>query len=544
MRNGCVFLGVVFFGCGPRIVGGPGAGSADGTAGDTDQTDGDSASSGSDPHGPVPLYEIPLRQLDLLVVVDNSASTSPIQAKLVSAIEPLLDIFEAADVQLDYRLAVTTTDSGNYWCDNVTEPEYGNFVSTSCRERIADFTWADVDDSATCFDWCSLETLSLPQPWIEVVRAQSNLPAGVSAVDAAACLIPQGVGGCGYESPLESMRRALTLSATEGSPQQGFVRDTAVLMVVIVTDEVDCSAASEFQETVFSPEGNRLFWSLPDEPTPTSAVCWNAGVRCSGPSSGYDSCNVADKGTDGAPAVPDAAVLTPVAEYIDALQAIEDQKKAINPSAEVRVSVIAGVPVDHPLGEPIAYAEGPDPDDREGHQAVFGIGPGCSGDGEVSGVPPVRLREFASAFHEGDPNLHSVCADSYLDALFVQVGGHETRPACVAECVADVDAAPGLQPSCTLVETWVDEAGGSHEVVVPSCLSDHGVPDGTDVCFSYLTDRDRTTESAADDMHQSCIDEGANLEIRVTRRPGVPAAGGTIGTLVCEPSPDPATDCP
>ena len=48
-----------------------------------------------------------------------------------------------------------------------------------------------------------------------------------------------GDGGCGFEQPLKAARLALSGYAT-GS--QGFLRDDALLLVVFVTDEDDCSA--------------------------------------------------------------------------------------------------------------------------------------------------------------------------------------------------------------------------------------------------------------------------------------------------------------
>ena len=57
--------------------------------------------------------------------------------------------------------------------------------------------------------------------------------------DALSCISSVGDAGCGLEAPLEAMKRALDGSHPENA---GFVRRGALLAVVILTDEDDCSA--------------------------------------------------------------------------------------------------------------------------------------------------------------------------------------------------------------------------------------------------------------------------------------------------------------
>lgn len=318
----CVAVIVMASACGPRI----GDGAANGGG-----TDSGGESTGNLDPGEVVIHEEPLRQLDLLFVVDDSASTATLGPKVAALARRALEHFEQPDVRVDYRFAVTSTDNGNIMCDQVTSPERGAFVATSCRQRLSDFVTPIADETTSCSESCPLDTLALPQPWIEVERGQSNVPAGVATGDAAACLAPQGIAGCGFESPLESMKRALELGRDPSSPQFGFLRDEAVLAIVIVTDEEDCSAAPQHQASAFGPDGNRVFWPFPEASFPTSAVCWNAGVQCTGSPTGYDSCDPIDRGVDGAPGSGADAVLVPVADYIAFLQSIEDEKKAIDP---------------------------------------------------------------------------------------------------------------------------------------------------------------------------------------------------------------------
>ena len=103
---------------------------------------------------------------------------------------------------------------------------------------------------------------------------------------------------------------------------------------------------------------------------------------------------------------------------------------------------------------------------------------------------------------------------------------------CVPGHIADVGAAPGLQPECTLVERWPDDDGVIHEAVVPECVSE---ADADATCFVYLTDATGATETAADDMQDVCVEEGAMLELRIVRPPGQVARSATIGSIACLP---------
>src|SRR5690606_33086664 len=224
------------------------------------------------------------------------------------------------------------------------------------------------------------------------------------------CLAPQGIGGCGLERPLEAMTRSLELSADVGAIEHGFLRPDANLMVIIVTDEADCSYDDDFGPLLFAPGGDKLFFE-PTTSLPTSAICWTAGVVCEGSPDGYDDCRPIDLGADGQPtSAVGGSMLHPVAGYIEQLAALAGER-------EVIVSIIAGVPEGFADGsEALIYREPADVSVAN----EFGIDYGCtSGVGESMQVatPPVRLRDFADAFAGEAPNLFSVCAEDYTPAL-------------------------------------------------------------------------------------------------------------------------------
>lgn len=374
-----------------------------------------------------PTPEGCVEKLDVLVVMDNSGSMGEEQRNLTDSFPALVNGLDAAGV--DWRLAVTTSDSGNPWCPgSMTSPEFGQFVFSSCKTRLEDFLFAgdvDVQDLA-CTNICNLDHSQLvavptttdndpqpkPRPWLQREGGQLNLPMGVDAGEALRCLLPMGVNGCGFEQQLESMRTALGRTTDPTAPEAGFLRDDASLLVLLITDEVDCSFRPEFADAVFGVEGNKVFWTDPDAGFPTSGVCWNAGVECTGDPTDYN-CAPANKNVMGQPAQPPQAVLYPVSRYVNTLKAIEASKKAHDPGLDVALLAISGVGLDGT----ITYADTP----NAWFQNDFGIGPGCTAPNPldpgspVTAVPPVRIRAVAEQL--GPDPLSSICAENFDDFM-------------------------------------------------------------------------------------------------------------------------------
>jgi hypothetical protein len=496
-------------------------------------------------------YELSLtinKDVDILFVVDNSGSMAEEQLALATGFDALVEVLERPGAAVDYRIGITTTDDGNPWCGDTT-PEEGALQLTSCRSRPEDFEPLDGEvDPVThpCLEacpeeWTDIEILPTaiqgsdelrPRDWIESSEGLTNLPEGLSVTQAFQCFAPQGITGCGFESPLESMWKTVVRSQTEDDPAYGFIRPNAVLSIVHVTDEMDCSYDSDW-ESIFLPDGNRVFWSDPEAASPTSAVCWNAGVACEG-TSPYEDCRAVDLDVDGneveAADADDLAVLRPVSRYVDILQDSENSKQIVAPDQEVLVSVIGGVGADGVA----RFQDAIDPS----IQQAFGIGPGCEGEGGPA-VPPVRLQELAEAFQVGDDrNMFSICRDDYSPALAAIAEGiiEQLPPPCMPACVADTDPSTDeVDPSCRFAQQTPRSDGGFEELEVLPCEPGDALPDGHDVCFVTLV---------GDERSDFCTEVGFNLELRFVRREGAPAPDGTAISGICNLSDDKRSDCP
>lgn len=478
--------------------------------------------------------------VDILFVVDDTSSMDAEQTKLAAAMGALVEVLERAEVGANYRIAFTTTDAGNPACGG-PNPAVGALRVDSCGSRLADFGDGQACSPSCVEEWADFETTPTvrdgdatprPRPWIESTEGRTNLPEGLSVTQALQCASPQGQGGCAFEAPLESMWQALERTSTEGDAAYGFVRPSAVLSVVHVTDGTECSVNPEW-EAIFLPEGDRAFWSDPEAEAPTAAVCWNAGVLCEG-TSPYERCRAVSVDIDGREVsgrdAEELGVLHPPDRYIDRLQQLENDKQTLTPDQQVLVAIVAGVGADGS----VAYADAVDPQ----LQVDFGIGPGCEGaDGPA--VPPVRLRSLADAFRVGDePNVFSACDDDYTGAL-AAIGEAivaQIRPACVPGCVADLEpSTEALDPSCAVVQESPRGDGSFDEIHLLECEPDRTVPAGQDACY---------IERAGDERSELCRDYGFNLELEFVNREGVPFPPGTSIITDCNWSKDRAVDCP
>ncbi len=505
------------------------------------------------------------KNVDILFVIDNSGSMGEEQANLAANFGAIIERLEEPAVAANYRIGVTTTDNGNPWCPaGTTTPEGGKLVMSSCKDRLGDFVFGDTVDvqDLACNDICQLDAAQLevqptttdvdaeakPRPWLESIEGRTNLPAGTAMADAFKCFGPQGVNGCGFESQLESMYLSLARAADENEASYGFLRDDALLAVIHVTDEEDCSYEKDWSD-IFAQDGNKVFWSDPTAQFPSSAVCWNAGVACSGDPSGYDSCTAVNKDIEGNLTDDEsAAVLHPLRRYTDRLQGIEDQKREINPEAEVIVALIGGVADDGSVYYADASASDPE------FQDSFGIGPGCSGQDGVKAVPPVRLREFTEAFT--DDNMFSVCNPNYtpaLDAIAEKLLA-QLEPACYTLCAEDSDESTALlEPECTVeqrlpgegaepIEECLRDASG---YVIDPATQTFAMPSSSaNVCYVQRVDEGGTTADPHDDLSDECLAKHYNLEFELQRRPGFPVPGGTTITATCSVSDQGAVDCP
>ncbi len=204
-------------------------------------------------------------------------------------------------------------------------------------------------------------------------------------IDAFTCAANLGSIGCGFEQPLEAMRRALDGRHPEHA---GFLRNDALLLVVFVTDEDDCSA---IDVNLFgTPEADL---SHPLGPR-TSFRCFEFGVVCDPD----DPRTLGEK--QRCESREDSAYVTPVGDYAAFLRALKPDP------AMVMLAGIYG-----PVG-PVAVV--PDP-----NMAAYPyLMPTCSAPGtNVEASPPIRLVQLADEFFSPRFVFASLCESAMSERL-------------------------------------------------------------------------------------------------------------------------------
>lgn len=232
-----------------------------------------------------------------------------------------------------------------------------------------------------------------------------------------------GADGCGFEQPFKAAR--LALSGYQAGAED-FLRDDALLLVVFVTDEDDCSALSS---ALFADPYADACSVLG---APTSYRCFEHGVRC------YDG--------KGSRAFGERENCRPdeSSPYVESVSAFADFLKRLkkNP-AQVIVAGIYGKP-----NQVTAV-----PDDRITTFSTPRLADVCGvGGKEGSGATPaIRMNALMAEFG-GRASQSSIC-ERELSWAMRDVGlvtrGAATRSHCLRGALIDVDAAaPGIQPRC------------------------------------------------------------------------------------------------
>jgi hypothetical protein len=229
MRNRGLALLCLLSACGPSAAG----------TGDDDGDDGDDTSEpDARPWVPGPDAANRCQKMDLLFVVDNSGSMSEEQTNLAANFPGFIGVIDESG--LDYRVAVTSTGV-----------DYSYSISTPIGPLPSS---VDGGDNGVMLQKTEC---GMTRRWIEKTDTD---PAGTFG-----CAATLGTDGPGDEMPLAAMRMALEDRMADGT-NQGWRRDDALLAVVFLTDENDCSYETSVTlgfteslcESQMEPVGNYL----------------------------------------------------------------------------------------------------------------------------------------------------------------------------------------------------------------------------------------------------------------------------------------------
>jgi len=246
---------------------------------------GDTSGGGDMPRG----APTPTGKLDVLFMIDDSASMAPLQAKLMTQVPAFMNALAnpATGAKPDLHVAVVSSSFGaGAWanvaqCQSGAHPgdDQGKFLqgrggpgSGACAMLHAGETYLKSGDG----------TAADPP----------NFDGDITT--ALSCMANLGDGGCGFEAPFASLYYALAKAVKAPGPEDnihdpdngGFLRANAQLAVVMLTNEDDCSVA--FNSLLLDPSVNSA-----TDPTGLGALasyrCNEFGHLCAGspPPHGY-----------------------------------------------------------------------------------------------------------------------------------------------------------------------------------------------------------------------------------------------------------------
>ncbi|HAA56024.1 MAG TPA: hypothetical protein DCE42_14765 [Myxococcales bacterium] len=288
------------------------------------------------------------KQVDILFVVDNSGSMQEEQTKLKTNFEAFIN--ELLDQEVtDFQIGVITTDMDS-------AKEAGRLQGTTKIINGAQLTKKQV-------------------------------------IDAFVANTSVGIAGSPYEKGLDALKAALSPSLL-AADNKGFLRDGALLAIIIVGDEDDCSHGGKISERDF-----------------LSDVC-------------YSPPSVIMKETDGTPRQRNGVVvkgmrdkLIPVKDYINFLKGLKDSKGR---QRDVIVSGLIGSPkvlVDDPANPGQKRLKDPPGGCTADNQCSVGSEPhfcgyvntagarqcgGCESADAKAEIPGFRFYELIQGFTPGD----------------------------------------------------------------------------------------------------------------------------------------------
>jgi hypothetical protein len=275
---------------------------------------------------------------------------------------------------------------------------------------------------------------------------QTNYAASQSLAQTLSCIAQVGSDGCGFEAPLEAMKRALDGTRPENT---GFIRSGAFLAVVFLVDEDDASIEDP------------AILSLPPRPPPNDfraqpQFAYSCDQTISGTTGGnYTNCRPR------------------TGSYLRDPAAYYQFVSTLKPPGRTVVALIGGDPtrdiatgaLTDPIAQPLALLGSCDAT-INGQYAI--------------GRPAIRLMDFVSRF-SGRGLFRSVCQSDYSQTLddIGQLLFNAISP-CLEGTLDtdDIDPAnPGLQLDCNVSDVQNPDSAEPIETPMPACdMTDPSTP--------------------------------------------------------------------
>ena len=416
---------------------------------------------------------------DFLFVIDNSISMGDDQAKVVARLSSFVDVLSNAPVKNDFQIGVITTSvSVNYLdaCPPAGSTQFYAYSTQAGRLQLG------TDLAGVIQPASKRKLLSYQDP---------------DLLEQFGLLIGQGVVGSGQEMPYEAIRLALSpplidtpLDAVPPG-NRGLLRPGARLVVVVVSDEDDCSDPTGTAVTL-QPGTCGAACKSDSECTADGAFCLIE------PGTTQRSCS-----QDACETQAGRAALLPTSGYVDFLKNLDDGT-GTGRKREVYLSVIG--PVDS-LGHPIRCQSATDEANGAGVRHVQAV----TAMGDRGLIASICADDFGSALRQiaslvSEPqvlDLPSDPADGKLLVVDIERAGEPTADGgLLATDAGAVDASVTAAPSAVDAATQATDGGAaSHDGGGPTFTITCRVGDGLTFAHSTATTPARITMEGRCRLH-------------------------------------------
>jgi hypothetical protein len=381
------------------------------------------------------------RNIDIVFMVDNSSSMTPLQNKLTTNFPAFMDVLKNLPGGLpNVHIGVVSSSMGagrNPSVDHCPPGGDQGVFQTAMRGTT-----------------CAAGSLQAGQNFIINNNGMPNYTGDIS--DVFSCIAALGDQGCGFEHQFESVLRALGADGAAGPPQNAnFLRADAYLAIILITNEDDCSAPPDSDlfdstsQTVSDPLGPLQ-----------SYRCNEFGHLCGGhapprtPAGPTDLSGTCMSAEDGR--------LLRVSDVVTAMKRLKADP------TKVLVAAIAGPPSPYVVNlAPAQVKSDPNMWPYVQHSCM-------AADGTYAD-PSIRIQQWINAFGNNGV-FEEICNDSFKPALTVianQIGKKIGAP-CVYGNVLDADGNPwmtgaAMAPDCAVVDHQQNASGNIVDTMLPPC---------------------------------------------------------------------------
>jgi hypothetical protein len=453
-------------------------------------------------------------QLDIVAMIDNTATMAPKVAKFTAQFPKLLEALRSpTDGTLpDLHLAILDSDLGTA----------GIHASGPCGPKLVGGTQSLFGDLGR-FQMLSTPTACTVAPGATFLETRAGLPLNFTGDTSTvfSCLVGNlGTAGCGYAHQLQTFEFGLVAGGIGNDSQRAaFVRPYAQLGLIFLTDQDDCSAATNdgmFADTpglageapwlrcatrAHACAGVNLANGSPGYPTTSSYL--RAFSECAART---DTC---PNPTDGDPNFQTDTSSPTSCSPLKSVRRLADELKNLKgrPEEQLLVAGIFGWPRSATDMTTAAYQIAPVPNPNPAdtaHPTVFDLWPVCYDPNHLptpATTDPVTgfdstaaawgatggLRESAFIDEFGESGLKFSICEPDFGAIMTNIGSALARKMdnrCFERKLRDIDpVADGVQSDCrvTFLTPIAPDTGGivylEDAIALPQCP--YGATDGT-----------------------------------------------------------------